>query len=184
MLLNHFGQMQQQMADQFQQQMMFMLQMFNGMHREQMGVIREELDRIRELSMEVHTLRTKLAARAAEPADVRARPRTPEPRSRLRPAQESDPRERVARATSRSGVETLLAPRECASVLTLRRGRPRLDSRPDPRGEPLARPAAPPPDASNLDPEVHDWLNDRLVAIQSEQQTRWQRILGMLGQRS
>ena len=42
LLLNHFGQMQQQMMDQFQQSMMMMLQMFGGMHRDQMGLIKEE----------------------------------------------------------------------------------------------------------------------------------------------
>src|SRR5262249_13692281 len=36
MVLNHFGQMQQQMLDQFQQSMMMMMQMFSGMHHDQM----------------------------------------------------------------------------------------------------------------------------------------------------
>ena len=40
-LVNHFGDIQQQMFDQFQP---MMLQMFRTMHREQMEVIRAELD--------------------------------------------------------------------------------------------------------------------------------------------
>ena len=44
-LVNQFGLMQQQMFDQFQQAMAMMVQMFGTMHREQMEVIRAELDR-------------------------------------------------------------------------------------------------------------------------------------------
>ena len=44
-LINQFGLMQQQMFDQFQQAMAMMVQMFGTMHREQMEVIRAELDR-------------------------------------------------------------------------------------------------------------------------------------------
>jgi pSer/pThr/pTyr-binding forkhead associated (FHA) protein len=189
MLLNHFGQMQQQMADQFQQQMMFMLQMFNGMHREQMGVIREELDRLRELSMEVQSLRTQMAA--LPPNRPTPRPgvsapstasawlaKNPIPASpippRPAPAPSSPPPSGPARAPS-AATHPAAGPGSADADSV--RG-------PIPRGEPLAKPATPPPDGSNLDPEVHDWLNDRLVAIQNEQQTRWQKILGMLGQRS
>ena len=45
-LVNQFGVIQQQMFDQFQQAMAMMLQMFGTMHREQMEVIREEMDRL------------------------------------------------------------------------------------------------------------------------------------------
>ena len=52
-LVNHFGDIQQQMFDQFQQAMAMMLQMFGTMHREQMEVIRGELDRLHDLTEEV-----------------------------------------------------------------------------------------------------------------------------------
>ena len=45
-LVNQFGLMQQQMFDQFQQAMAMMVQMFGTMHREQMEVIRAELDQL------------------------------------------------------------------------------------------------------------------------------------------
>ena len=44
-LVNQFGLMQQQMFDQFQQAMAMMVQMFGTMHRDQMEVIRAEVER-------------------------------------------------------------------------------------------------------------------------------------------
>jgi hypothetical protein len=185
MLLNHFGQMQQQMADQFQQQMMMMLQMFNGMHREQMATIREELDRLRELSMEVHTLRAKYAT----PPPVRPHPgqaqipgyaaATPRPSWNANPTPPTPPPplfRPAAPPTGASGPNPNPTPGTMGQPTA-----PPFD--PNARGEPIAKPSTPPPDASNLDPAVHDWLNTRLVAIQREQQSRWQKILGMLGQK-
>ena len=47
-------------VDQFQQAMAMMVQMFGTMHRDQMEVIREELERLNELSDEVHALRDRV----------------------------------------------------------------------------------------------------------------------------
>ena len=69
-LVNQFGVMQQQMFDQFQQAMAMMLQMFGTMHREQMEVIREELDQLRDLTEEFHTLRSELAARTQKEGET------------------------------------------------------------------------------------------------------------------
>ena len=65
-LVNHFGDIQQQMFDQFQQAMAMMLQMFGTMHREQMEVIRGELDRLHDLTEEFHSLKNELANRTQE----------------------------------------------------------------------------------------------------------------------
>ena len=62
-LVNQFGLIQQQMFDQFQQAMAMMLQMFGTMHREQMEVIRRELDQLHELTEEFHSLKNELANR-------------------------------------------------------------------------------------------------------------------------
>ena len=62
-LVNQFGLMQQQMFDQFQQAMAMMVQMFGTMHRDQMAVIREELDRLHDITDEFHALKTELATR-------------------------------------------------------------------------------------------------------------------------
>ena len=63
-LVNQFGLMQQQMFDQFQQAMAMMVQMFGTMHRDQMEVIRTELDRLHELTEEFHALKQELADRS------------------------------------------------------------------------------------------------------------------------
>ena len=65
-LVNQFGLIQQQMFDQFQQAMAMMLQMFGTMHRDQMEVIRRELDQLHELTAEFHSLKNELANRSRE----------------------------------------------------------------------------------------------------------------------
>ena len=65
-LVNQFGLMQQQMFDQFQQAMAMMVQMFGTMHRDQMEVIRAELDQLRELTEEFHALKNELAKRTQD----------------------------------------------------------------------------------------------------------------------
>ena len=68
-VLSQFGLMQQQMFDQFQQAMAMMVQMFGTMHRDQMEVIRAELDQLRELTEEFHALKSELAERTREQAE-------------------------------------------------------------------------------------------------------------------
>ena len=72
-LVNQFGLMQQQMFDQFQQAMAMMVQMFGTMHRDQMEVIRAELDRLHDLTEEFHALKSELAQRTqSQPGANRA----------------------------------------------------------------------------------------------------------------
>ena len=73
-LVNQFGMMQQQMFDQFQQAMGMLVQMFGNMHREQMEVIREELDRLHDLSRELQELKDELARSSARPSPPTAEP--------------------------------------------------------------------------------------------------------------
>jgi pSer/pThr/pTyr-binding forkhead associated (FHA) protein len=70
-LFREFGQMQQQMADQFQQALMMMFQMFSGMHQDQMNLIREELARVQKLTEQQRLLQAELDR---NPASERARP--------------------------------------------------------------------------------------------------------------
>lgn len=86
-LLREFGLMQQQMADQFQQALLMMFQMFSGMHQEQMGLIREEMARLHQLSQEQVTLQARLADRPEPPP----RPPRPAPDEAPRPSVDADP---------------------------------------------------------------------------------------------
>jgi pSer/pThr/pTyr-binding forkhead associated (FHA) protein len=67
--------MQQGMFDHFHQALMTMTQVLGTVHRDQMGLIREELQRVQALSQELNTLRADLARRpsaAAPPAALAA----------------------------------------------------------------------------------------------------------------
>lgn len=182
LLLNHFGQMQQQMLDQFQSSMMMMMQMFNGMHRDQMGLVREELDRLRELGDEIQQIKVQMAAStAAAPQPLpppppyslppgtapwqgniwtpSGRPATPYVNG---PSPRNDPQRApngAAPGTSPAGPNPFAA-------------RPQTRPATLPQGSPDT-----PPEANH---EIHEWLNDRLVAITNEQQTRFQKIMGIL----
>ena len=63
-LVNQFGMMQQQMLDQFQQAIAMLVQMFGNLHRDQMDTIREELDQLRDLTKEFQALKLESAARS------------------------------------------------------------------------------------------------------------------------
>jgi len=173
LLLNHFGQMQQQMANQFQQSMMMMMQMFGGMHQDQMGLVREELDRLRELTSEIQSIKSQLAERPA-PA--------PNPPPFYRPAG-ADP------YRGGNGFATPPGPRPDPHPHPYPGQRPPVPSSSAPPTAPAAPASA--DDSSGevaavkypaMTPEagVHDWLSDRLTTIEQEQQSRWQKIVSLL----
>jgi hypothetical protein len=64
-IAQQFAQFQRQMFDQFQQAMMVMFQTFSVLHRDQMDVVRQELDRVQELTKELHALQAELAKQSA-----------------------------------------------------------------------------------------------------------------------
>ena len=143
-LLQELGQMQQQMAEQFQQALMMMFQLFSGMHQDQMALIRQELAEIRRLSQEQQALQAELARHAA-PAD-------PPLISTTGPA---------PAATTPGGTFSGATP-----------------APPPPQAE---RPSGPPPgptaSTAAREGDLHAFLSQRLVAIQEEQQSRWQKLL-------
>ncbi len=96
-LVHQFGQMQQQMFDQFQQTTMMMLQMFASMHRDQMAVVREELDQIRRLSEQLSELQKQMPAQPDTPTATPAAmnqttPAPQEPVSKRTPGGSPPPR--------------------------------------------------------------------------------------------
>jgi pSer/pThr/pTyr-binding forkhead associated (FHA) protein len=169
-LLSEFGALQQQMAemqqrraDEFQQALMTMFQMFGAMHRDQMNLIREEMDRINELAQEQRALESKLAGQSpnlAEPAPPVGETPRPEPRSR-----EPNPNPNPSRP-SQPGPVAAPAPGETE----------------------LARPApsttspeqAPRPTGTPADENMHAWLSQRIASIREERQGRWQKLLRSL----
>jgi TolA-binding protein len=71
-LVQQFGQLQQQMFDQFQQMMQALLSTVGNLQSDQMGQIRQELDHIREITQELQSLQT-----ATENASPQPSPRRP-----------------------------------------------------------------------------------------------------------
>jgi pSer/pThr/pTyr-binding forkhead associated (FHA) protein len=71
-IAQQLGMVQQQMFDQFQQAMLMLFQMFGKLQREQIGVIRDEMDRLHQLSREVLALQAELVK---HPPPAAERPR-------------------------------------------------------------------------------------------------------------
>ncbi len=209
-LVNQFGLMQQQMFDQFQQAMAMMVQMFGTMHRDQMEVIRAELDRLNKLSDEVRALTAELAGRtqeeqatvSSEPGAVASFPARVvpvEPTIAARPAATETAHspmavaedatagtEHAATASSTpqqpsSLVSELSASAALASIL-----KPPANQNPDPTETSSPFGSKPPlknnetraPSASERDSVV--WLHQRIMLLQHERETRWQKILKLL----
>ncbi len=192
-VVNQFGLMQQQMLDQFQQTISILVQAFGNLHREQMDTIRDELDQIRRLTGEFQALKLELAARTGEqsvaaPADARL------PSSG----------DRAATFTvrgAREGGESLVNPLTGSAA---RVGQPddQPESAPIAASSPPPLPSAEAPAAeasspkrpgsgptgprqstgnkTNSDRDTVVWLHQRMVQLQQERETRWQKIVKLL----
>jgi pSer/pThr/pTyr-binding forkhead associated (FHA) protein len=188
-LVNQFGQMQQQMFDQFQQAMSVMVQMFGTMHRDQMEVIHTELERLRELTEEFHALKTELANRLP----AQAKPASSESAKSTADAAFVSTNDlgtaRIASAPPVSGPSPAgigeqrpsLAPRRAPSPPS---SNPRADERAaDELPDPLSpNPATPGTARSSADSDRDTvlWLHERIMSLQRERESRWQKILKML----
>jgi pSer/pThr/pTyr-binding forkhead associated (FHA) protein len=205
-LVNQFGVMQQQMFDQFQQAMAMMLQMFGTMHREQMEVIRGELDQLHDLTEEFRALRNELALRTLEEGEMVANlsdtaskaeelkatiPTAPvttgtsEAMSNLRPRPDDG-----ALANQPSSCPSI-SPEPQPSFASPAEHSPRRApkaSTPTPPTEGMQEPVAPPRGKADgptapADPAERDsiaWLHQRIMTLQRERETRWQKILKLL----
>ncbi len=180
-LVNQFGQMQQHMFDQFQQALMMMVQMFGNLHKDQMNVVRQELDRLHGLTRELNRLQDELAQARTEPS----RRTAPARAAGARPPSLPPPSPKPARA---AGPRLASAPRSENGNHVL----PPQPARSEP-AEPIApRPAKaqavaaerPMPPGGLSGDFIHAQLTDRISALQREQQGLWQRIVSsLLGKR-
>jgi pSer/pThr/pTyr-binding forkhead associated (FHA) protein len=211
-LVNQFGIMQQQMFDQFQQAMAMMVQMFGTMHRDQMEVIRAELDRLHELTDEFHALKDELAKRTREQAMTASSEPSERERatsaasgvSSQRPAASTDKPANGLRAAKVKPVTAVPPPPPSPPrpALAVKSNPPVREPRPLP-----ATPTPPPPSplgASQFserteEPAIHSepksdvarpagdsdrdtivWLHQRMMTLQNERESRWQKILKLL----
>lgn len=206
-LVNQFGLMQQQMFDQFQQAMTMMVQMFGTMHRDQMEVIRAELDQLRELTEEFHALKKELAERAQDNAGVISRKTESSVAGFERPASGMNsngspplvthpgPKEelessRVSQGSipsipfltskamkQRPSAEPPLSPTQASP------SSPATPSISEPVTQAGSQSAATPRNATPTPGSDRDavlWLHQRIMVIQRERESRWQKILNLV----
>jgi Inner membrane component of T3SS, cytoplasmic domain/FHA domain len=190
-LMNQFGQMQQQMLDQFQQAISMIVQMFGTLHRDQMVTIREELDQLRDLTREFHAIKLELAARSQDQipvalASTRAASgdaQISEVGSRVQEQIESETDGRVAPAAARpapdiASVWPILSAGDGSGVAASTQaplgpsGFERLEvKQPQPQsGEPSLK----------SERDVMVWLHQRMTVLQQERESRWRKILKLL----
>jgi pSer/pThr/pTyr-binding forkhead associated (FHA) protein len=156
-LANQFNLMQQQMFDQFQQTMMMMVQMFSNLHREQLGLVRQELDRLNQLTAELQTLKAELVQHALAGTE-----RATAGLASTSPAAAGVP-------------PSILSPVAPAAERTENP----VNGTPSPLTAPPAA-TVPPATGSRSERDIHAWLHQRIAAIQQERHTRWQKILNFL----
>jgi pSer/pThr/pTyr-binding forkhead associated (FHA) protein len=207
-LVNQFGLMQQQMFDQFQQAMAMMIQMFGTMHRDQMEVIRTELDRLRELTEEFHSLKRELADRSQVRTESALRKRS---RDSITPDRLAGPKLEIAASSptvvrSESSNNLRAVQNNLPEEISLGSVQPDNDGQqlsgkrgPSPTPPLSDLPVAPylskqlqkagssqpanPSDASggaDSDRDTVVWLHQRIMALHHERESRWQRILKLL----
>lgn len=157
-VLNQFGMMQQQMFDQFNQSMAMVLKMFGTMHRDQMGVIREEMDRLNELTRELNTLQAELAKDKTRP---QAKPGSP-------------PRPAVSHPNGGATGPAAKPATPPTAPTPVHRSAPPAGTAPP------SSPPAPTPAGAQSGQDVHLWLTERIATLQQERQSRWQKVLGFL----
>jgi len=198
--VNQFSMMQQQMFDQFQQTTVMMLQMFSTLQRDQFDLIRQELDGLRDLNREMHSLQTELANYRAAPADalrsIQQNPATSITDSGSAPSlAAAAPGSRQAHRATQISANRADAPdtparkksKVAASHATTEPIRTDQDvTRPvQSPGQGLETPAQPvngssPESTGPPSEDVHAWLSQRFTDLQQERQSRWQKIVGTL----
>jgi hypothetical protein len=205
-LVNQFGLMQQQMFDQFQQAMAMMVQMFGTMHRDQMEVIRAELDQLRELTEEFHALKNELGKRTQnqggtisrepelnlaefdQPTGMDSNGSIPPliTNSKLRRGSESSRKSKVP-GPSTAFVSSKISgerpsPESRSLVTKSSASSPTVASNSEPVVQDNSQPSAnassaPEPDS---DRATVLWLHQRILTLQRERESRWQKILKLM----
>jgi hypothetical protein len=156
--MNQFAAVQQQMFDQFQQTLLQMCEMFSGLHKDQMGFLRQELEHQRQLARELQELQNELRKSQA-PGPHRA------------------PQGLLARPAPANGP-TPAAPAAPAEASAAPAAAPPRPSAPPPQGSEAPSTEAANPELNGQD--VHAWLYQRMATLQEERQSSWQKIINYL----
>jgi pSer/pThr/pTyr-binding forkhead associated (FHA) protein len=190
-LVNQFGLMQEQMLDQFQQTISILVHSFGALHRDQMNLIREELDHLRSLTREFHALKSELAAREPNfPARELAYP-LPGAEGQLALTDTQQPEDWLVpdtECTVKSSTGAVGIGSDPSSTVSVSRNTEKEASLPSPAAPSQVQGATASPHAHSVqhgsktesDQDIMVWLHDRMVTLQQERETRWQKILKLL----
>jgi hypothetical protein len=181
-LVSHFSLIQQQMFDQFQQTMTMMMHMFRGLFEDQKAQALEELGRVRDLTVELHTLQGQLNLQTMASAQTGTGSHPAEATSAATTTGSISPSPDASDEPAVSAKSTPSPPKEGTvpePALAAQSAGPASDERAaSPEGAAEAEEAMA---ACEPAPEhVHFWLLDRMAAIQKEREGRWKKILGFL----
>jgi len=181
-LVNQFGMMQQQMLDQFQNAMGMLVEMFGTLQREQMDQIRQELDQLREVTREFQDVKLELAAYKRERAQAEAAaagsppPTSPRSQEQRRPSAAPPAGAKAVAPPPSSPTRKPTPPVDAAST----EGSTAAKSASSPVTSSLAGGPGKRPSETAGGEDVMLWLNQRIVTLQNERETRWQKILKLL----
>jgi hypothetical protein len=159
----------QQMFGQFQQAFMAMAEMFLTLHRDQASAFREEVEQFRRVSAEVEALRLELRGHLADPSPLEQISEQAPPTPAANESPLADPL--GIQGEGPTGIPT----RQRGSVACDNDSEPVHDD-----GEGSSEPGPAPRPATDVGVEVHDWLCGRMMALERERQTRWQKLVGAL----
>jgi hypothetical protein len=167
LVLDQFGQMQQQFLDQFQQTTLMLFRALGTMHRDQMDELREKLDSLHQLSENLQALTAQMAATTGSPGSVP-------------PAHEG--LDATSYTPGSVGTTTKGKPdggqKDSSSVISMGRESCSSEEKGIEQLREKVRSAADQPNNPSLN--VHEWLIGRLTALEDEQRGRWQKILDLL----
>jgi hypothetical protein len=161
-MMQQFNRMQQDMFDQFQEQMLGTMQMFSSLQQDQISVLGKELEQLRAISSELRSLQEQLKVPTSQPG----------PTLTGVPAADNVKavKEQAVNPVGSNGVASAPAGNHFPGP-----GSATADAVVSEEGK-----AAPARAASPPTPEIHSWLSQRISALQEERQTRWHKLLDMI----
>jgi pSer/pThr/pTyr-binding forkhead associated (FHA) protein len=198
-MANQFGQMQQQMFDQFQQAMVIMTQTLGSVHRDQMAQVRDEVDQLRRLNQDLLALQVQagrgnpsLAALPSLDSASSGGIATGEALSRIEALLQASLTASNSAPPSQGTIGVAEADPESKPRPSTPPGRERrhetMENGTSPREDPSSsKPSSTPSQVSSVDQvvahphnlsddDIHSLLCRRMAKLQEERPGRWRRI--------
>jgi pSer/pThr/pTyr-binding forkhead associated (FHA) protein len=171
---------QRQMFDQRQYNITLVLQLLSAWRQDQMGQIRGELARLQEVTRQLQALHRQRAKPPATSPKAVPTNRAPRPAESIQGKAASE-RMNENSSGSDAAKEAPLRPANAANATVA--GAPaetKTDQTIAPNSGGPPGPEAPPPSAQGSPEELHGWLTERLLLLENEQQTLWQKVSSFL----